>query len=383
VERAVAGPMEAYEQLALQADLPPELSPITEGTGTGPTGDNFPDGVAETGCGMQSSALLAGESSLSGQYVGYHRVRDWATPTRNWPGRIFLIHGVNDQAARIASIYWFNQRGVRSGDKLWLGQWDHGIGCCPNQRGLQWTLALHSWFDHTLLERNVDTGPPVELFMNDANVDADAIEKRREVMTGTQWPPPASPLVLRADPGSKLIRGSAADGSASFEGNLDGYLENRHATGLDFVGEALAQDTIVAGVPEVTLSVAQTMPRLHLIAHVMDESPSGERRRISTCAIQPELREGIDKITPVIPGERMNVKPPCFATAHRFRARHKIVLKVATSSDDHIPTFAMDPNVTVYTGSDGTSVSLPVAQSPAMFPDKIDLKAKGFGGSGA
>ena len=53
---------------------------------------------------------------------------------------VFLVHGVNDNAARVAALEWFTRRGGRAGDKLWLGQWDHGSGCCPNRRGIQWTV---------------------------------------------------------------------------------------------------------------------------------------------------------------------------------------------------------------------------------------------------
>ena len=62
---------------------------------------------------------------------------------------------------------WFTRRGGRPGDKPWIGQWDHGSGCCPTRRGIQWTYALHAWFDKQLAQRDVDTGPPVELFMSD------------------------------------------------------------------------------------------------------------------------------------------------------------------------------------------------------------------------
>ena len=65
---------------------------------------------------------------------------------------------------------WFTRRGGRAGDKLWLGQWDHGSGCCPTRRGIQWTYALHAWFDKQLAQRKVETGPPVELFMSDGDL---------------------------------------------------------------------------------------------------------------------------------------------------------------------------------------------------------------------
>src|SRR5215207_7682435 len=51
------GPIEAYEQLALERKLPPFSDP----TGTTHTGDDFGNAMEETGCGMPNSALIATE----------------------------------------------------------------------------------------------------------------------------------------------------------------------------------------------------------------------------------------------------------------------------------------------------------------------------------
>ena len=61
-----AGPMEAYEQLALERSLP--------------GGDSFGKNLDDTGCGLANSSLVAGEDQLSGKYNalglgGRHRPR--------------------------------------------------------------------------------------------------------------------------------------------------------------------------------------------------------------------------------------------------------------------------------------------------------------------
>ena len=85
--------------------------------------------------------------------------RDATKEATAFKGHVFLVHGVNDNAARVAGMQWFTDRGGREGDKIWLGQWDHGSGCCPTRRGIQWTYALHAWFDKHLMQRDVETGP--------------------------------------------------------------------------------------------------------------------------------------------------------------------------------------------------------------------------------
>jgi predicted acyl esterase len=128
-----AGPMEAYEQLALERHLP--------------GGDNELKNLEDAGCGLPNSSLVAGEDQLSGRYAPWHGEREWRADATAAGIPVFMVHGVNDNAARVTGMDWFTARGGRAGDKLWLGQWDHGSGCCPTRRGQQWTYALHAWFD--------------------------------------------------------------------------------------------------------------------------------------------------------------------------------------------------------------------------------------------
>ena len=75
----------------------------------------------------------------------------------------------------------------------------------------------------------------------------------------------------------------------------------------------------MAGVPTMELVASVTVPRVHLIANLLDEDADGKRRRISQFAINPELRNGIATETPVVPGERYTLEPPGFAMAHHMR----------------------------------------------------------------
>lgn len=156
-----AGPQWAYEYLAMGADLPPGIPDPVQGM---ETGDNWEDhSPDETGCGWQSSAFTAGQGQVTGQYQGWHAERDWREAATAIDLPIFMIHGVNDNAARIPAAEWFfGHRFERSNDKVWLGQWDHGSGgntICEqadpdlghvNCRFEQWQYALHAWFDRHL-----------------------------------------------------------------------------------------------------------------------------------------------------------------------------------------------------------------------------------------
>ena len=199
-----AGPIEAYEQLALERKLPTVQDPF----GLLHTGDDFGNSIEDTGCGLPQSAAVAGEDQLSGRYSDWHLVRDHRAGATAAQIPTFVVHGVNDNAARVDAMQWFTDRAGRAGDKLWLGQWDHGSGCCPTRRAEQWTGALHAWFDRHLAGRKVSTGPPVEVFMSDGTFAEARAGDREEVLTAKRWG------VVRND---QLTLHPAADGGLSSE----------------------------------------------------------------------------------------------------------------------------------------------------------------------
>jgi predicted acyl esterase len=359
-----AGPIEAYEQIAIERKLP--------------GGDDFGHSMEDTGCGLPNSAAVAGPSQTSGKYSDWHLARDHEAGATGWNGKVFAVHGVNDNAARVQALDWFTRRGGRSGDKLWLGQWDHGSGCCPNRRGIQWTYALHAWFDKQLGRRDVSTGPPVELFMSDGTFAGARSGDRTEVLTTTRWP--GSPQRLTFHPtGNGGLGTQEASGPASttFTGSSRGFVGPKETDGATFRTEPLAQDLVMAGQPKLNLSASVSTPRVHLIANLFDESADGDWRRISQCAINPELRDGLAQEKLVVPGQRYDMKPSCFMMAHHLRAGHRLVLRVTTSDPDKVPMFSNDPQVTVFTGPGATQADVPVVPNPTLFPDTVPLEQPG------
>ncbi|MQA24838.1 MAG: CocE/NonD family hydrolase [Micromonosporaceae bacterium] len=366
-----AGPMYAYEQLALERHLP--------------GGENFGKNVEDTGCGLPNSSLVSGEDQLSGRYAQWHADRDWTADAAAADVPVFMVHGVNDNAARVAAMQWFTERGGRAGDKTWLGQWDHGSGCCPTRRGIQWPYALHAWFDKHLAQRKVNTGPAAEMFLSDGTFQGARGGDRSEILTSSAWPPAgASTLALYPDADNGGLGESQPDaaGSASFTGDPQGVSDPQGTGGVDFATAPMTSDTVLAGQPQLDLVASVTVERVHLIATLYDEFSDdhpdlpGERRRISQFAINPELRDGIDKVAPVVPGAAMTLKPQGFAMAHNLRAGHKLVLRVTASDPDKVPTFATDPRITVHTGPDGTALRAPVVGSPTLVEDTVPLQAR-------
>ncbi|HEX4364606.1 MAG TPA: CocE/NonD family hydrolase [Solirubrobacteraceae bacterium] len=358
------GPIEAYQQLSLQRELPFKINLPDD---MGMTGEHFGKDVPQIGCGLKDSSLSSGEQ-LSGVNTAWHQARDASAAAAAFPGSVFVIHGENDQAARISNLHWLYARGAKAQDKVWIGQWDHGIGCCPNRRGAQWVGAIHAWFDHELLQRNVDTGPPVEVFMNDEpTVDA-AIPARKEIYTAPSWPPSvARTLTLDASSDGTLREGGALAGSKSFAGDPSGFL-GLPTGNVTFTSAPFTEDTILLGLPKLTLASSVTLAPIDLIA-TLYSAHGDDLRRISQCAMNPQLRGGSDHITPVHPGVRMQLDPPCFTVSQHVHPGDRLVLQVTTSDPDKLPLFTIDPHITVFTGgAGGTHIDLPVATG-TLYPD--------------
>lgn len=354
-----AGPLFAYELLALQRHLPPGLtSPLGGGSG-----DDFGNNVTSTGCGLTQSAAVTGDAYASGQEIQWHRERDFRAGATAWKGKVFVVHGVNDNAARIAALDWFHARGGRAGDKAWIGQWDHGSGCCPNRRGDQWTAALHAWFDvHLAQRKGVKTGPPAEIFLND-----------ERVITAKAWPPaPSRRLVLTTSSDGTLTTGPGGDGTAlDYVADPRGQNSEGNTGKVTFATPALDKDVVLAGLPQLRLVTSVLGERVHILGTLYDVAPDGTRDRISMSgfAIQPELREGLDRITPVLPATPMTIPLVGQAQAHVLKKGHVLQLEFASSHPDKVATFAAGAVVSILTGAQGTQLSLPVLDKATLYAD--------------
>ena len=224
----------------------------------------------------------------------------------------------------------------------------------------------------------------MELFLSRGTFEGARTGDRHEILMTDQWPVrsasyltlyPASPSLLSpSGPDGTLSTIVPGPGTASFTGDPSGFHDPQLTGGVDFVSNAMAADMVLAGQPLLDLVASVTVERVHLIANLYDQSGDGSRRRISQFAINPELRNGVDTLTPVVPGVAMNMRPPGFAMAHNLLAGHRLVLRVTASDPDKVPTFAVDPLITVHTGARGTVLRVPVVNNPTLVPDTVPLQ---------
>lgn len=361
------GPLIAYPSLSTARHFPPQISPVWEQVPAvgSKAGDDFGNDMESFGCGWLANTGTTGDAFLRGYEHAWDTARDWARGATKADIPVFIVHGVNDNAARIAAADWFFKRSNPQ-DKAWIGQWDHGSGKYPNSRTCpqtattckndQWTEALHAWFDKQLLGLDVDTGPALEAFLND-----------REVFTAESWPSTPSRYVsFYPASGGALGTKPGDEGSVSFIAT-----PQQHPNGqVVFESEPLKQDMLIVGIPKLQLAISQTSPLLHVNATLFDVS-AAEADAIGKAnwAIQPELREGINKPQPVIPGEVMTIKLDSMAQAHLIEKGHTLRFVVSSYHPDKVPTLAFGGQITVYLGKQSTSFRLPVIDNPVLYSD--------------
>jgi uncharacterized protein len=371
-----AGPQWTYAALTLTRELPIEADTIALGR----TGDNFPtDNPDQLGCGLTTSAYTAGHGQATGQYQAWHAQRDWREGAAAADIPIFMVHGINDNAARIPAAEWFfGERLGREGDKVWLSQHDHGSAnatTCEDADGYghptcrfdQWTYALHAWFDHHLMQTGVDTGAPVELFLDDG-----------EAWAAEVWDAPDGALTLYPDASDMSLgfEPPAEDASESwlayghqFFDPQQGYVAN--GSSIEFSTGELEDDVLLVGPPprlRLDLSVT-TSQLLNVVAVLERQTPDGERRPVNHCAINPHLRHGLSTPAPIVPGEAMELDLQCFTIGHKVEAGDELVLSVRTWSDHHVADASTDPQLTLHTGPDASSYTLPVVPDATVYED--------------
>jgi uncharacterized protein len=414
------GPVEAYEQLAIQRYLLPQLGDLFRlEESIGSTGDTFGEDVEWFGCGLPNSAIISGEDFDSGAYddeepFPWDANRDHRKGGTKADIPIFIVHGVNDNAARIESMDWFHNRRGRPGDKAWIGQWNHGSGNFPNDRTCpqhpatptpcpastdQWTHALHAWFDKHLARRDVKTGPEVEVFLNNHTVyEPPEWTPRPPNKRLKFYPQPigdgpfgelgTKPVTEENAGTDSYIADPRGGGGCPLVAGCGPLVQNEFSepdemgeNALGWETKPFTKDVLLAGTPKLKLFESQTFERMHVITTLYDIAPDGSivcvpiigdttgRCGISkaTFAINPELRgapddnesERVKDVKPVVPGEVMRLEMRGMAQAHLLEAGHSLRMVIASSQPDKVPTHGMGGQVTIHMGGDCSDVEGP------------------------
>ena len=334
----------------------------------------------DAGCEWLSSTALHTDH-VSGVETAWHRERDFRDAAAEAAVPVFASYGTTDGAVNLQSLDWFTARQGRPGDKLWIGQWNHGTAGAagesypyPTNREEQWRTAVHAWFDHHLQGRDIDTGPPVEVFLNDGQVLVADAWPLHNTSTLTLYP--QADDILAHEVGPDEVASFTAQPSPHVICEGDGCVPP--INDLRFESPPASEAQVLLGTPTLHLRAALATQRVNLVAVLFDVAPDGSVRRLHPrgFAMNPELRHGLSVVTPVVPGEVMALELSGVGVAHRLLPGHRLRLEVTTAgtiSDAGIqfsPLFGHGSRVDVHLGgADATRLELPLVAEPSLWDD--------------
>lgn len=142
-----------------------------------------------------------------------------------------------------------------------------------------------------------------------------------------------------------------------------------------FDTEPLGHTVELLGAPALTLELTSDKPIALLVARLCDVHPSGESHRVSFGVLNLAHREDSARPTPLVPGQRYQVRLPLKHAAMAFASGHRIRLALSTSYWPMVWPAPERATVTVLGGSLDlptrpmrSEPDLPALPTPAMAP---------------
>lgn len=315
---------------------------------------------AEFGCGAPDSALVNHADLVTGRYTAWHAARDFRDAATAADIPIFLVQGFPDGSVRPAATEWFFKRD-RAGDKAWLGQWGHDA----TNRHEQWRGVLHRWFDKHLMQRDVDTGPPVEVFLNggDRPIDDETyLSVPPTVRTAARWPSATSSMTFYPWPDGSL-RTEVPPATTVL------VPVSAQRGGMSFQTDPFERDIEFTGTPRASITLALPDGR-RIDVHGILFDGNYQNVRLGASAMNPELRNGLGTIEPISPGAPMTLTPPGQPLDRRVLAGSSLRFKIDAKDSDKVPTFA-GPGVFALQlgGATATKVTIDIVEGATYHPD--------------
>ncbi len=253
-----------------------------------------------------------------------------------------------------------------------MGPWPHNVTAQPTKLGeVDFGLAaktdlpatLLRWYDHWL--KGIDTGfmsePPVRIFVMGANRWRDEHE----------WPLARARTVKYFLHGQGRANSLYGDGSLSTAdasdeprdrytsdperpvpfiteptfaqiGGPDDYrpVERRDDV-LVYSTEPVTEDTEVTGPVVVRLYAASSARDTDFTAKLLDVWPDGYAQRLCDGLVRARFREGMQRPSPIEPGQVYAYDINCWNTSQLFKKGHRIRLEIASSA---FPKYDRNPN---------------------------------------
>ncbi len=272
-----------------------------------------------------------------------------------------------------------------AGRRTIIGPWVHGLPHsatpAPN---IDWLHEAVRWFDRWLKgEANgADLEPALTWFHRDPTPPERFPSKLNGLWRAlTRWPP-ADPerFELRLNAGGAPGRGrllpragengvdtfahrptagarggSLCWGAGHPPNGLAADLRLEDDVGPVYVGEPLSEPLDILGVPVAVLDVAATQPVAHLVIRLGDVSPDGSVEQVSEGILNLTHRDSHAEPSPLVSGQRYEVRVPLRAAGYRFPPGHRLQLSIASA---HWPVIWPSPGggaLSIHRGTNAAS----------------------------
>jgi uncharacterized protein len=256
---------------------------------------------------------------------------------------------------------------------------------------------LVRWWDRWLrdVDNDVMDEPMLRIWMQESVRPSTAYEERPGRWVGEpSWPSPQvqavrHPLgdhrIRRPDertdaPGALTVQSPLSVGQfagkwCSYNAPPDLPYDQREEDGgsLVFDGEALTERMEILGSPVVDLEFAVDRPVAMVAARLSDVDPDGRATRISYGLLNLTHRDGHDRPSPLVPGQRYRVNVQLNAMAQALPPGHRLRLALSTS---YWPLAWPPPEpvrLTVFPGASG--LVLPLRPDPG--PQEVAVPSLG------
>jgi len=255
---------------------------------------------------------------------------------------------------------------VRSAQRLIIGPWAHAPTSAEGKIGdvvfgksavLDQTSTALKWFDYTLkgVKNEFATSAPVRLFIMGDNIwrDEQEFPLARTKYTkyylhsskgantsagdgGLSLTAPASerPDRFDYDPQNPVptIGGRLCCGQALPPGPADQRPNESRRDVLVFSTAPLPEDVEVTGFVSVDLYAATTAVDTDFTALLADVEPNGYARFLTDGIVRARYRDGVSRISEVVPGRIYKYSIDLWATGNVFKAGHRVRLYISSSN---------------------------------------------------
>ena len=317
--------------------------------------------------------LNRAQDRTTGDWNPFWQRRDYLHRVGGVEASVFVVHGLNDWNVKTKAFaeWWYRLAAAGVDRKIWLHNGGHGgpggAGAAP------YRTAQNRWFDRYLF------GVP-----NGVESEARATVQREDG-TYTQeadWPAPGVgdvTLELGArSPGEPGTLETSRRGAAvqrfvdrGRELDTDDVLiqspDAAHPNRLVYRTAPLTRAARLSGTPRVDLRMSIDNRRAaNLTAVLVDYGPPGSTepaRMVTRGWLDPQNRDGADRSTPVVAGERYRFRWDLQPDDHVFAAGHRIGLVVV--STDHDYTIRPAPGTQLSLAPAASTVTLPIVGGAA------------------